>query len=73
MDTEKVKQETARYAKIPEILDFRDKDGNDMMSEQIQLNYVRIKREVLQIVSDEKTRILNDPQLKDLFKEDKKG
>jgi hypothetical protein len=44
-----------------------------MMSEQIQLNYVRIKREVLQIVSDEKTRILNDPQLKDLFKEDKKG
>ena len=70
--TEKVKQETARYAKIPEILDFRDKDGNDIMSEQIQLNYERIKREVLQIVSDEKTRILDDPDLKHLIKDEKR-
>ena len=42
----------------------------DTMKEQIQLNYDRIKREALQIVSDEKQRIKNDPDLKDLFKEE---
>ena len=69
VDTEKVKQETARYKKIPEIVDFRDTDGNNTMKEQIQFNYERIKREIVQIVENEKTRIKNDPLLKDLIKE----
>jgi hypothetical protein len=72
VDTEKVKHETARYKKIPEIVDFRDTDGNDTMTEQIQLNYDRIKREALQIVSDEKERIKNDPELRHLIKEEQK-
>jgi len=72
VDTEKVKQETSKYKKIPEVLSFRDTDGNDTMKEQIQLNYERIKRETFQIVSDEKKRIKNDPNLQHLIKEEQK-
>ena len=80
VDVEKVNRETAAYKKMPEIVDFRDTDGNDTcathacaaqrtrevrgtMKEQIQLNYERIKREVRQIVEEEKQRIKNDPEL----------
>jgi hypothetical protein len=72
VDTEKVNRETARYKKIPEIVNFRDSAGNDTMPEQIQLNYDRIKREALQIVSDEVARIKNDPELRHLIKEEQK-
>ena len=39
------------------------------MAEQIQLNYERIKREVQQIVGNEKHRIKNDPNLQHLVKD----
>ncbi|MCK9159508.1 MAG: YWFCY domain-containing protein [Bacteroidaceae bacterium] len=68
VDNEKVKRETARYEKIPEIIDFRDADGNDLMKEQIQLNYERIKQDVKQIVIDELERIKSDPELQHLVK-----
>ena len=68
VDNEKVKRESARYEKIPEIIDFRDTDGNDLMKEQIQLNYDRIKQDVRQIVIDEMERIKNDPDLQHLVK-----
>lgn len=68
VDNEKVKRETACYEKIPEIIDFRDADGNDLMKEQIQLNYERIKQDVKQIVIDEIERIKNDPELQHLVK-----
>lgn len=68
VDNEKVKRETARYEKIPEIIDFRDADGNDLMKEQIQLNYERIKQDVKQIVIDEMERIKSDPELQHLVK-----
>ena len=70
VDNEKVKRETARYEKIPEIIDFRDADGNDLMKEQIQLNYDRIKQDVKQIVIDEMERIKSDPELRHLVKEE---
>jgi hypothetical protein len=70
VDIEKVNRETSKYKKIPEINSFRDSNGNDMMKEQIQLNYERIKREVIQIVEDEKQRIKNDPDLQHLIKEE---
>ena len=38
VDNEKVKRETARYVKLPQIIDFTDKDGNDRMQEEIQAN-----------------------------------
>lgn len=68
VDNEKVKRESARYEKIPEIIDFRDADGNDLMKEQIQFNYDRIKQDVKQIVIDEVERIKNDPELQHLVK-----
>ena len=72
VNIEKVNRETAKYKKIPEIFNFRDAEGNDRMQEQIQLNYERIKQDVLQIVSDEKERIKNDPNLKYLIKAEQK-
>ena len=70
VDNEKVKQETARYVKLPQIIDFTDKDGNDRMQEEIQANYDRIRQEVRQIVEDELIRIKNDPELCHLIKEE---
>ena len=70
VDNEKVRRETARYVKIPQIIDFTDKDGNDRMQEEIQANYDRIRQEVRQIVENEITRIKNDPELCHLIKEE---
>ena len=70
VDNEKVKRETACYVKLPQIIDFTDKDGNDRMQEEIQANYERIRQEVRQIVEDEITRIKNDPELCHLIKEE---
>ena len=68
VDNEQVKRETARYVKIPQIIDFTDKDGNDTMQQQIDANYYRIKSEVKQIVADEIERIKADPKLSHLIK-----
>ena len=70
LDNEKVKRETAHYVKLPQIIDFTDKDGNDRMQEEIQANYDRIRQEVRQIVENEITRIKNDPELCHLIKEE---
>lgn len=72
MGNEMVKRETARYEKIPEIIDFRDTDGNGLMKEQIQLNYDWIKQDVKQIVIDEVERIKNDPKLQHLVKREER-
>lgn len=68
VDNEQVKRETANYKKLPQIIDFRDEDGNDRMQEEIQANYNRVKQEVQQIVTDEMERIKNDPDLQYLIK-----
>jgi len=68
VDNEKVKRETASYKKLPQIIDFRDEDGNDRMQEEIQANYNRVKQEVQQIITDEIERIKNDPNLQNLLK-----
>ncbi len=70
VDSEQVKKEEKAYRKIPVITDFCDENGIDKMDEQIQNNYNRIKREVIQIIEDEKKRIKNDPNLRHLLKED---
>ena len=70
VDNEKVKRETARYVKLPQIIDFTDKDGNDRMQEEIQANYDRIRQEVWQIVEDEITRIKNAPELCHLIRDE---
>ena len=42
----------------------------NLMKEQIQLNYDRIKQDLKEAVSSEMERIKNDPELKHLMKED---
>ena len=69
VDNEKVKRETAQYKKLPQIIDFRDGDGNDRMQEEIQANYNRVKQEVQQIVTDEMERIKHTPDLCHLIKD----
>lgn len=69
VDNDMVKRETSNYEPIPEIINFRDTYGNDIMKEQIQLNYDRIKQDIRDIVSSEMERIENDPELAHLIKE----
>lgn len=69
VDNEKVKAETKAYKPIPQIIDFKDENGNDTMKQQIQENYDRIKAECKQIVEDELERIKNDPNLAHLLQQ----
>lgn len=64
VDTEKVAAETKAYKKIPVINEFKDSEGNDIMQQQIERNYTRIKADVVQIIEDEMERIANgsEPQ-----------
>ncbi len=70
VDSAKVTAETKEYKSIPVITDFMDKNGDNTMKEQIQLNYNRIKTEVKQIVADELERIKNDPELAHLLRQE---
>lgn len=63
VDNEKVAAETKAYQKIPVINDFKDENGNDIMQQQIDRNYNQIKRDVVNIIEDEKERIRKDPDL----------
>ena len=64
MTNTKVAAETKAYKPIPIITPFLDEQGNDIMQEQIQRNYNRIKSDVLQTIESEKERFKNDPNLK---------
>ena len=63
VDNAKVAKETKAYKPIPIITDFTDEDGNDIMDEMVKENYINIKNDVKQIVSDELERIANDENL----------
>lgn len=63
VDNAKVAKETNAYKPIPIITDFTDENGNDIMDEMVKENYINIKNEVKQIVSDELERIANDENL----------
>ena len=72
VDSAKVSAETKAYKKIPIVNEFKDENGNDIMQEQIERNYSRIKDEVEQIVQDEMERIKNDPELRKRLLPDEK-
>ena len=63
VDHEKVDAETKAYKKIPIINEFKDKDGNDIMMQQIQRNYDQIKADAQAIINMEMTRIKSNPEL----------
>lgn len=72
VDSAKVSAETKAYKKIPIVNEFKDENGNDIMQEQIERNYSRIKDEVEQIVQDEMERIKADPELRERLLPDDK-
>ena len=72
VDSAKVSAETKAYKKIPIVDEFKDENGNDIMQEQIERNYSRIKDEVEQIVQDEMERIKADPELRKRLLPDEK-
>ena len=74
VDHTKISAEEKAYQKIPVINDFKDRNGNDIMMQQIQRNYDQIKAEAQAIINEEMRRIKNDPELrKRLGLEDEKG
>ena len=74
VDHTKISAEEKAYQKIPVINDFKDRNGNDIMMQQIQRNYDQIKADAQAIINKEMRRIKNDPELrKRLGLEDEKG
>lgn len=71
VDNEKVKRETAHYEKIPEIINFTCSNGSDAMQNEININYKKIKQDIMNIVKNELGRIGNDNNLKYLMKKEK--
>ena len=74
VDHTRISAEEKTYQKIPVINDFKDRNGNDIMMQQIQRNYEQIKADAQAIINEEMRRIKNDPELrKRLGLEDEKG
>lgn len=74
VDHTKISAEEKAYQKIPLINDFKDRNGNDIMMQQIQRNYDQIKADAQAIINEEMRRIKNDPELrKRLGLEDERG
>ncbi|MBT2623600.1 conjugal transfer protein MobC [Chryseobacterium sp. ISL-6] len=67
VDSEKVTAETKNYQKIPEIMSFKNEMGEDMMTQEIQGNYMQVKNDIVQIIETEMERIKNDPDLRYLL------
>ena len=74
VDHVKISAEEKAYRKIPIINDFKDRNGDDIMMQQIQRNYDQIKADAQAIINEEMQRIKNEPELrKRLGLEDEKG
>ena len=74
VDHTKISAEEKAYQKIPVINDFKDRNGNDIMMQQIQRNYDQIKADAQAIINEEMRLIKNDPELrKRLGLEDERG
>lgn len=68
IDSARVKAETSRYKPIPVLTDFKDDTPDkSRMKAVIQRNYEQVKADVIQIIADEKERIISDPALQHLF------
>lgn len=69
VDNQKVASETKAYQKIPQILSFVDKQGQDKMKQQIESNYRQIKQDIVKIIETELERIKKDPDLQHLVQQ----
>ncbi len=68
VDNAKVAAETKAYHKIPEFTSFITEDGQNVMQQEIERNYYRIKEETQQIVDSELAKLKDDPRFRDLVK-----
>lgn len=66
VDNEKVHAETMNYQKIPDVVSFVNEEGEDTMKHQIDIQYKKIKSDVVAIIEKELKRIENDPDLQHL-------
>ena len=64
VDHARISAEEKAYQRIPVINDFKDRNGNDIMMQQIQRNYDQIKADAQAIINEEMRRIKNDPELR---------
>jgi hypothetical protein len=69
VDNERVAAETKAYEKIPVIRDFLDEEGHDILAQQIQRNYDRIKADVIDIIQEEFEEKKDLPGFKELWEE----
>jgi hypothetical protein len=69
IDNERVAAEMKAYEPIPVIRDFLDDNGGDIMRDQIQYNYNRIKVDVLDIIAEEFETKKDLPGFKELLAE----
>ncbi|KPH14828.1 conjugal transfer protein MobC [Chryseobacterium sp. ERMR1:04] len=67
VDNEKVHAETMNYQKIPDVVSFVNEEGEDTMKHQIDIQYKKIKSDVVAIIEKELKRIENDPDLQHLI------
>ena len=67
VDSAKISAETKTYESIPTIADFTNEDGSDNLKETIEVNYRKVKQEILSLVETEIQRIKNTPVLSHLF------
>jgi hypothetical protein len=66
VDNDKVAAETKAYQAIPQILSFKDENGEDKMKQEIEANYKQIKQDIVEVILSEMERIKNDPNLQHL-------
>ena len=64
VDHARISAEEKAYQRVPVINDFKDRNGNDIMMQQIQRNYDQIKADAQAIINEEMRRIKNDPELR---------
>ena len=64
VDHARISAEEKAYRRIPVINDFKDRNGNDIMMQQIQRNNDQIKADAQAIINEEMRRIKNDPELR---------
>ena len=67
VDSAKVSAEMKAYQPIPTIADFINEDGCDNLKATIEVNYRKVKREMLSLVDSEIQRIKNTPALSHLI------
>ena len=52
------------------VIVIEDENGEDRMQQQIQANYKQVKTDIIQLITDELTRIENDPELAHLIRKE---